>query len=199
LGRRCSRGRLGEDGRRGVVVHNDSVPALLLPPCVDVPEWPLLDSSFLNTGGAPVFSARRALLLSPRPPLSSSSLSSPGGGTGEWGKPQAVGGKPAGPRPRGVDARSRAARGQRCLSAGGLGARVMRARGRTSMAGGAPDVVFPGGKGVLSPWGLPQVSLREQRLGVRAGRGGAAVPSGARERGCARTRRRRRGKGMGKG
>jgi hypothetical protein len=71
LGRRCSRGRLEEHGRRGVVVHDDSVPALLLPPCVDVPEWPLLDSSLLNTDGTPVFSARRGqrrvLLLSPPP------------------------------------------------------------------------------------------------------------------------------------
>jgi hypothetical protein len=48
------------------------------------------------------------------------------------------------------------------------------------MVGGAPDAVVPGGKGVLSPWGLPQASPREQRLGVRAGRGGATVPSGAR-------------------
>jgi hypothetical protein len=39
LGRRCRRGRLGEDGWRGKVVHGGVVPALLLLLCVDVPEW----------------------------------------------------------------------------------------------------------------------------------------------------------------
>jgi hypothetical protein len=59
LGRRCSRGRLREDGRRGVVVHDDGVPALLLPPCVVVPERSLLGSGVLGRNDTPFSSARQ--------------------------------------------------------------------------------------------------------------------------------------------
>jgi hypothetical protein len=69
LGWRCSRGRLGEDGRRGVVVHGVDVPAPLLPPCVDVPVRSLLGSSSPVTDDTPVSSARRGRR---RPPSSSS-------------------------------------------------------------------------------------------------------------------------------
>jgi hypothetical protein len=65
LGRRCSRGRLGEDGRRSLVVHDGDVPALLLPPCVVIPERSLLGSSFLGRDGAPVSSARHGQRLAP--------------------------------------------------------------------------------------------------------------------------------------
>jgi hypothetical protein len=44
LGRWCSCGRHGEDGRRGVVVHGIDVPASLLPPCVDAPVGSLISS-----------------------------------------------------------------------------------------------------------------------------------------------------------
>jgi hypothetical protein len=77
---RCSRwvgglvvAGLGEDGRCGVVVHDISVPAPLLPPCVDVLARSLLGSDSPVTVDASVSSARRGrrrapfFFLSPSP------------------------------------------------------------------------------------------------------------------------------------
>jgi hypothetical protein len=52
-------------------------------------------------------------------------------------------------------------------------------RGRASMAGEAPVSVASKGKGVLSPWEIPQASalIADRHPGQS---GGAAVPSGAR-------------------
>jgi hypothetical protein len=65
LGQRRSSGRLKEDGRRGVVVHDDGVPALLLSPCVVVPERSLLGSGFLGRDDAPFSSARHGRRRAP--------------------------------------------------------------------------------------------------------------------------------------
>jgi hypothetical protein len=73
----------------------------------------------------------------------------------------------------------KAAQGQRGRFAWGLDARVERQRGRASMAGEAPVGVASKGKGVLSPWEIPQASaLIADRHPGQSGR--AAVPSGAR-------------------
>jgi hypothetical protein len=60
----------------------------------------------------------------------------------------------------------KAVQGKRCRYAWGLGARAEGRRSRTSMAGGAPVGLALEGKGVFSPWGLPQEGTGVQRLGV---------------------------------
>jgi hypothetical protein len=125
LCRRCSRGRLGEDGWRGVVVRGDDVPALFLPPCVDVSVRSLLSSGSLVTDGAPVSSAQRGWRRAPSSFPSFSPFASLSSGTGKWGKSpkQMVGDQQGGSGP-GCKRPVKAARGQRCRGAWGLDARV---------------------------------------------------------------------------
>jgi hypothetical protein len=72
------------------------------------------------------------------------------------GKPQVVGGEPAGGSGLGCRHPVKAAQGQRCCGAWGFDARAERRRGRASMAGGAPVGVAPEGKGVLPLGGFPR-------------------------------------------
>jgi hypothetical protein len=79
-----------------------------------------------------------------------------------------VGERLAGAQPRGVGARSRRRKGKDVTTLEDWAHGRRGRRGRSSMAGGAPSGVAPEGKGVFSPWGLPQASVCAQRLGVRA-------------------------------
>jgi hypothetical protein len=135
LGRRCSRGRLGVVvPSSGVGVPGGDAPSAPAPwtrtaPASTARLLPSWQHRLWSTNNTPVSSARRGRRRGPSSPLPSPFSPSPslGSGTGERGKPQVVGGEPAGAWPQGVDARSLAAQGQRCLSASGLGARVRRA------------------------------------------------------------------------
>jgi hypothetical protein len=196
LGRRCSHGRLGEDGRRGVVLHDVNVPALLLPPCVDILVWSLLSSDSLVTVGAPVSSARHGR----RAPSSSSPSLPPspplpplGCGTEDWGKPQVVGGKPASARVRGCRRPVKTARGKDAAELEDWMRRQGERCGRTSMASGAPDVVAPGAIESFPLGGFPRQD--RARCGSASGPAERCGRPIRRAHGRGRVRTRQRGKG----
>jgi hypothetical protein len=126
-------------------------------------------------GRPPVLLARRggdapSFFFLPFSPFSSSCPSSLGGGTGEWENPNAVGGRPAGARSRGVGVGSRAAQGQRCRSAQGLGAWAEMATWRPLCGRRSPWWRGSGGKGGLFPLGASLGGhTHVQLLGVRSG------------------------------
>jgi hypothetical protein len=149
------------------VVHGVGVPAPLLPPCGVVPEWSILGSDFLDMDGAPVPLARRGRRRAPSflPLL----LSRPWN-RGRGKSPKQMVGDQQGGSSSWCRHPVKAVQGKRCRGAWGLDARVEGQCGRASMAVGAPVGVAPEGKGVFSPWGIPQASTRAQQLVVRAGR-----------------------------
>jgi hypothetical protein len=174
LGRRCSRGRLGEDGRRGVVVHGVDVPTPLLPPCVDVSVRSLLSSGSLVMDGAQVSSVRRGRRapsssspsLPPSPPSPLSAVEQRIGGN-----PQVVGGEPAGVRPRDEDTGSRRPEGKEATAPRDWAPRWRWRCGRPAVAATAPFASPAGAKE-----GSPLANWPPDGL-ARARRGSACAPA----------------------
>jgi hypothetical protein len=144
----------------------------LFPTARQLRSWRIRLLSRTTSGPLSAARWRRALpLLSPLlppspPPLLSLSVVEQENGE----NPNAVGERPAGVRSWNVGARSRQLKSKDAAAPGDWACGLRRRRGRSSMAGGAPGGVASDGKGVFSPWGLPQASVRAQQLDVRADR-----------------------------